>query len=100
MRTDLTRPGNTAPTTIDLRISSATAFVVLEQRAAREDDVLAAFLELDDAERVDLADVLRRLGVADDVDLRERAERALAAEPDLVAPLHVALTLPSTGMRA
>ena len=53
----------------------------------RHDHVLAAVLVLDDAEGVDLALVHRRVGGADDVDLRQRAERALAGDAHLVAAL-------------
>src|SRR5437660_12845118 len=56
-----------------------------EQRAARDDEVFAAVLELDDLEGVDLSDMLRGVRGPDGIDLRERAERARAADTDLVA---------------
>ena len=50
----------------------------LEHLPPRHDQVAAALLVLDDAERVDAADVRSGSAVARDVDLRDRAERALA----------------------
>ena len=55
--------------------------------------VFAAVLVLDDAERVGLALMHRGIGGADDVDLRERTERALAGDAHLVAALHRPLDL-------
>ena len=79
---------------MDFRTSAAAAFCCfLEQRAARDDDVLAALLVFDDAELVDAAFVLRRIGVADDVDLRDRAEGALPRDAHLVSALHRSLDL-------
>src|SRR5690606_3207618 len=50
--------------------------------------VAAALLVFGDAEGVDLAFVRGRVGPAHRVDLRERAERALARDTHLVAALH------------
>src|SRR5436309_12778084 len=63
----------------------------LEHRAARDDEILAAVLELDDLECVDLPDMVRGLRGPDGIDLRERAEPARAADTDLVAALDVTL---------
>src|SRR5438067_1064460 len=72
------------------RILSLAGF---EQSAARDDEVLAAVLELDDLECVDLPDMLRRVRGPDGIDLRERAEPARAADTDLVAALDVTFDL-------
>ena len=69
----------------------------LEVLAARDDEVLAAVLVLDDAEGVGLALVHRRILGAGDVDLRERAEGALAGDADLVAALDRLLDLAFDG---
>ncbi len=61
--------------------------------APGDDKVLPSVLVLDDAEGVDLADVHRRLRGADDVDLRERTESALAGHAHLVTALDDALHL-------
>ena len=79
----------------DLR--GVALLLLLEQRPARDDEVPAAFLELDDAEGVDAAEVLRRIGGPNGVDLRERAEAALAGDADFVAALHLALDLAFDG---
>src|SRR5207342_990964 len=68
----------------------ASSLLLLEQRAPRDDHVPAAFLVFDDPELVDMADVLRRIRRADGIDLRERAERPLAADPHFVSAFHVA----------
>ncbi|MFN8640675.1 MAG: hypothetical protein U0802_03065 [Candidatus Binatia bacterium] len=62
--------------------------LLVEQRAARDDDVAAAALDLGDAEAQALADVLRRLAAAA-VDLRPRTEGAHRADLHLVAALHL-----------
>ena len=55
-RTDATRPVSTAPATIDSPdLGGAGALLLLDERAPRDDDVLAAFLVLDDPELVDAA---------------------------------------------
>ena len=71
----------------------ARALLLLEVLAPGDDDGLSAVLVLDDAERVELAHVHRRVGGADDVDLRERTERALAGDAHLVAALDALLHL-------
>ena len=71
----------------------ARLLLLFEVLAARDDDVLAAVLVLDDAEGVDLALVHRRIGGADDVDLRQRTEGALAGDAHLVAALDRLLDL-------
>ena len=86
--TDATRPGSTAPGTIALRSSAALAFCSNSRCcAARDDQVLAAVLVLDDAEGVGLALVDRRILGADDVNLGQRAEGPLLGDADLVAAL-------------
>ena len=50
---------------------------LFEQRAARDDEVAALVLVLDDPECVDLADVRFGVGGPHGVDLRQRTERAL-----------------------
>jgi hypothetical protein len=77
-------------------VARAGTLFFLEQGAARHDQVLPPFLELDDAEGVDLADVRRRFR-AERVDLRERTERALAGDANLVAPLDLLLDLAFDG---
>jgi hypothetical protein len=79
----VTRPASTAPTTIDFR-----TLLFLELLAARDHDVLAAVLVLDDLEGVGLALVHGRVGRAGDIDLGQRTERALASDAHLVAALH------------
>ena len=74
-------------------VRGAGALLLLEVLAPGDDDVLPAVLVLDDAERVDLPFVHRRVRGADDVDLRERTERALARDAHLVAALHDLLHL-------
>jgi hypothetical protein len=69
------------------------ALFLLEHRPPRDDDVPSAFLVIGDAERVDAADVLGRICVSNGIDLRERAEGALAANTDLVTAFHVPLDL-------
>ena len=92
-RTDATRPLITAPATIERRTSAALArCCFLEKRAARDDDVLAAFLVFDDAELIDAAFVGRRVG-AGGVDLRDRAERTQPCYPHLVSTFHRPLDL-------
>ena len=66
---------------------------LLEQRAPRDDEVLAAFRVLDDPEFVDASEVRRRLR-SGGVDLRERAERALTRDPHFVTALDLPLDLP------
>ena len=74
-------------------LGGAGPLLLLEQRTPRDDEVPAAFLVLDDPELVDTPHVLRRIRGPDDVDLRERAERALPADAHLVSALHVAFDL-------
>src|SRR5438105_6489039 len=64
-----------------------------EQRATRDDDVLAAVLELDDLECVHLPDMLRGVRGSDGINLGERTEPAGAADTDLVAALDVTFDL-------
>ena len=61
----------------------ARPLFLLEQCAARDDEIPAALLELDDAELIDAPLVLRRIGVPDDIDLRDRAEGALPRDAGL-----------------
>ena len=74
-------------------VRGAGALLLLEVLAPGDDDVFPAVLVLDDAERVDPPFVHRRVRGADDVDLRERTERALAGDAHLVAALHGLLHL-------
>ena len=74
------------------RLGGARLLRFLEERAPRDDQVLAAFRVLGDPEFVDAPYVRRRVH-PDDVDLRERAERALAGDAHLVAALHLPLDL-------
>jgi hypothetical protein len=64
-----------------------------QHRLPRQHDVLATLSKLADAERIDLTDVNRRILGVRHVDLRHRAEAALAADLDLVAALVHALDL-------
>ena len=68
-----------------------------EERAPRDDEVLAAVPVLDDPELVDLPDMLRRIRAALRVDLRERAEAALAGDADLVSALDLPFDLAFDG---
>src|SRR5580765_8263922 len=72
-------------------VLGAGALLLLEVLASRDDDVFSAVLVLDDAKRVGLPFVHRRVRGADDVDLRERTERALAGDAYFVATLHDSL---------
>src|SRR5205814_2254183 len=74
-------------------LDRAGALLLFKQRTPRHDEVLAALAVLDDPECVDAPDVLRRIRGSDDVDLRERAERSLTADADLVSALHLAFDL-------
>ncbi len=74
-------------------LGGAGPLLFLEQRTARNDEIPAAFLVLDDPERVDVPFVLRRVLGPDDVDLGHRAEGALAGDAHLVSPLHGPLDL-------
>ena len=69
------------------------ALLLLEQRTPRDDEVPAALPVLDDPERVDVSFVLRRVRGPEDVDLRHRAEGALAGDAHFVPALHDALDL-------
>ena len=69
------------------QIRGRRALLLFEVLAPGDHDILPAVLVLDDAERVDLADVDRGVRGADDVDLRERTERALAGDAHLVTAL-------------
>ena len=61
-RTETTRPVITAPATIDSPDAAALCrCCLLEQRAPRDDEILAAFLVLDDPEFVDAPYVRRRI---------------------------------------
>ena len=62
--------------------------LLFKEGAPRDDEVPAAFLVLDDPERVDVAFVFRRVAASDDVDLGERAERALAGDAHFIPALH------------
>ena len=68
-------------------LGGARPLLLLEKRTPRDDEVLAAFLVLDDPECVDAPFVRRRVG-PERVDLRDRAEGALARDAHLVAALH------------
>ncbi len=84
----------TAPATILSRtFGGVRPLLVLEERAPGDDDVLAAFLVLDDAELVDMPFVRRRVRAAE-VDLGNRAERATPADAHLVAALDLPFDLP------
>ena len=74
-------------------LGGARPLILLEQRTPRDDEVLAAFLVLDDPERVDATNVLRRVRVPEDVDLGDRAEGALSGDAHLVSALHGAFDL-------
>jgi len=63
------------------------------QGAPRHDEVLAALPVLDDPERVDVPFVIRRGCIADDVDLGQRTEGALAGDAHFVSALHRPLDL-------
>ena len=63
------------------------AFLFPKERAPGDDQLLAVLLAFDDPERVALPDVDRRIGGEPGVDLRDRTESTLPADPDLVAPL-------------
>jgi len=58
---------------------------------------VAAFRVLDDPEGVDASLVARRIGIAQRVDLRERTERALVPDADLVPALDDGLDPPFDG---
>ena len=97
-RTETTRPVEHGAGTTDCGGPRRPAPVLLlEQRAARHDQIPAAVPVLDDPERVDASDVDCRILGADGVDLRERAERALCADAHLVAALDHALDLAFDG---
>jgi hypothetical protein len=72
-------------------VDGAGALFFFEERAARDDQVPAAFPELDDTEGIDAADVIGRRRVAANVDLRDRTERALAGDAHLMPALDVDL---------
>ena len=89
---------STAPGTIaSPDLGGAGALFLFDERPPRDDEVLAAFLELDDPEFVDAAFVLGRVGATPGVDLRERAEGALARDAHFVSALHRALDLAFDG---
>ena len=67
-------------------LGGRSALFYFEKRTPGHDEVPAAFFVLADAKRVDLAFVHRRIS-AKDVDLRERAERALTRDTHFVAAL-------------
>src|SRR6185295_559656 len=71
---------------------SRRALFFLDEGAARDDEIAAALLVLDDAEAVDAAVVRLAFG-ARRVHLGERAEGARAPDADFVAALDFALDL-------
>ena len=93
-RTEVTPPGQHGAGH-DRRpdLGGTQPLLLFEQGPPRHDQVLAAFLVLDDAERVDAPFVIRRRRVADEIDLGERTEGALPGDSDLVAALHRLLDL-------
>ena len=68
------------------------ALLLFEQRTPRDDEVLAAFLELDDPELVDAPDVRRGVGTGR-VDLGDGTEAAQAGDADFVSALHLPFDL-------
>ena len=69
-------------------LDGAGPLLLHEERAPRDDKVLAALLVLGDPERVDEPFVLRRVRGPDGVDLRQGAESALTGDAYLVSALH------------
>src|SRR5262245_16234305 len=65
----------------------ARALLLLQQRTPRDDDAPPRILVFDDPELVDASFVNRRVR-STRIDLRERAERALAADAHLEPALH------------
>ena len=68
--------------------------LLLQEDAPGDDQLLAVLLAFDDPERVALPDVDRRIGGEPGVDLRDRTEGTLPADPNLVAPLDGLLDTP------
>ena len=97
-RTETTRPVTTAPTvSASANFLGARPLLGFEQRASRHDELPSLLVILDDAERIDAAEMRGRISVADRVDLRPGTEGALLGHRDAVAALHLALDLAFDG---
>src|SRR5262245_35175009 len=76
------------------QLGGTSALLHLELLATRDHDVFPPIPVLDDAERINLSDVLRRICGADDVDLCEGAERPFSGLSYFVATFDDFLNLP------